>query len=53
MLVVKRITVSRQGDPMLMSEHVFPGHLTELVAELPAGAEHEASPPRGLRLVDD
>ncbi len=49
-LVVKRVTHDRSGRPVLVSEHVFPGHLTEFVAEL-ASAQDDASP-AGLRLVD-
>lgn len=51
-LVVRRVTHSRTGDPMLMSEQVFPGHLTELVAELAWIRGDEAAPPAGLRLVE-
>lgn len=50
-LVVRRITHSQAQAPMLVSEHIFPGHLTELVAELPSVEDHEASSPPGLRLV--
>lgn len=52
-LVVRRVTRGRGGRPMLVSEHVFPGHLTEFVAELPAPSEHEASSPAGVRLVGE
>lgn len=52
-LVVKRVTYSRLAKPILVSEHVFPGHLTELLAELPWAAEHEAAAPAGMRLVDE
>jgi GntR family transcriptional regulator len=46
----ERITRSATGEPVLMSEHVFPAHLTEFVVELP---HVEASmAPNGLRLVD-
>jgi len=51
-LVVRRTTHSAQARPILVSEHVFPGHLTELVAELPRTEHDEAAPPPGLRLVD-
>ena len=51
-LVVRRVTHSKGGRPILVSEHVFPGHLTELVADLPWIEGHEAAPPPGLRLVD-
>ena len=49
-LVVKRTTHDRGGEIVLVSEHVFPGHLTEFVAEL-ASAEDDISPP-GLRLLE-
>ncbi|MCP3992232.1 MAG: GntR family transcriptional regulator [Actinomycetia bacterium] len=52
-LVVRRITHSSLEHPILVSEHVFPGHLTELVAELPWTEDHEAAPPPGLRLVEE
>jgi len=48
-LVCERITRSEAGDPVLVAEHVFPGHLTEFVVEL---ASVDASvAPSGLRLV--
>lgn len=49
-LVVKRTTHDRAGNAVLVSEHVFPGHLTEFVAELDS-VEEAVSPP-GLRLLD-
>ena len=49
-LVVNRTTHDAQGSPVLMSEHVFPGHLTEFVVELPSYSADEA--PSGLRLVE-
>lgn len=52
-LVVKRVTRSAAATPILVSELVFPGHLTELVAELPWSQGHEAEAPAGLRLVDE
>jgi GntR family transcriptional regulator len=46
----ERVTQSTTGEPVLVSEHVFPGHLTEFVVDLP---HVEASiAPSGLRLVD-
>ncbi|MEL7155625.1 MAG: GntR family transcriptional regulator [Actinomycetota bacterium] len=51
-LEVHRVTYGRGEAAILVSEHVFPGHLTELVAELPWNEAHEAAPPPGLRLVD-
>ena len=48
-LVCERVTRSVGGDPVLVAEHVFPGHLTEFVVEL---AQVDASvAPSGLRLV--
>lgn len=48
-LVVERVTLSSSGEPVLVSEHVFPGHLTEFAVELD---QVDASlTPRGLRLV--
>jgi GntR family transcriptional regulator len=52
-LVVRRITHSRQGRAILVSEHIFPGHLTELVAELPWTEDDEVAAPAGLRLVEE
>ena len=50
MLRCERITYDVDGDPILISEHVFPGHRTELVVEL---ARFEPSiGPSGLRLVE-
>lgn len=46
----QRITTSTDGRPVLMSEHVFPGHRTEFVVDLPL-AEPSALP-TGLRLVE-
>ena len=46
----ERITTTETGEPVLMSEHIFPAHRTEFVVELP-----QASPsivPSGLRLVE-
>jgi GntR family transcriptional regulator len=46
----ERVTRSVDDDPVLMSEHVFPSHLTEFVVDLP---QAEASiAPSGLRLVE-
>ena len=46
----ERVTRSVDGDPVLVSEHVFPAHLTEFVVDLP---HVEASiAPSGLRLVE-
>ena len=49
-LVCERITRDVHEQPLLLSEHVFPGHRTEFVVELPQ-AEPSISP-SGLRLVE-
>lgn len=49
-LVVKRVTTAATGDAVLVSEHVFPGHLTEFVVDL---ATAKVDSPPGLRLVED
>ncbi len=49
-LVVRRTTEDRSGRAVLVSEHVFPGHLTEFVAELVSA--DDATPAAGLRLVE-
>jgi GntR family transcriptional regulator len=46
----ERITRSADGRPVLLSEHVFPAHLTEFVVDLPHPSTSMA--PSGLRLVD-
>jgi GntR family transcriptional regulator len=46
----ERVTRDADGRPLLVSEHVFPGHRTEFVVDLP-----QAEPsigPEGLRLVE-
>ena len=48
-LVAERITRSVAGQPVLMSEHVFPAHRTKFAVELPP--DDGALPP-GLRLVE-
>jgi GntR family transcriptional regulator len=50
-LVVRRTTIDDQGEPILMSELCFPGHLTEFVAQLSRALPEEAG--GGLRLVGD
>ncbi|MEZ5230308.1 MAG: GntR family transcriptional regulator [Acidimicrobiales bacterium] len=50
-LVVKRTTFDAGGHAVLVSEHVFPGHVTEFVVELAARSDLGESP-TGLRLVD-
>jgi DNA-binding GntR family transcriptional regulator len=49
-LVCERITRDVHEQPLLLSEHVFPGHRTEFVVELPQ-VEPSISP-SGLRLVE-
>ena len=49
-LVCERTTLSTDGSAVLVSEHVYPGHLTVFSAELPGAASSEA--PAGLRLVE-
>jgi GntR family transcriptional regulator len=48
-LVCERVTRSVDGAPVLLSEHVFPGHLTRFVVEL-ASIDRSVAP-SGLRLV--
>jgi GntR family transcriptional regulator len=48
-LIAERITYSSEGQPVLVSEHVFPGHRTEFAVELPSDVG--ALPP-GLRFVE-
>lgn len=49
-LVCDRVTRDADGTPVLVSEHVFPAHLTQFVVELPHVAGSIS--PTGLRLVD-
>ncbi len=49
-LIVKRTTYGDGSGAILMSEHAFPGHLTEFVAEL-AGSADDLAPTVGFRLV--
>jgi GntR family transcriptional regulator len=46
----ERVTQSRDGQPVLVSEHVFPAHLTEFVVHVPRVEASMA--PSGLRLVE-
>lgn len=46
----ERITRDADGSPVLMSEHVFPSHLTEFVVELTHVESSLA--PSGIRLVE-
>jgi GntR family transcriptional regulator len=49
-LVCERTTTDLAGDPVLFSTHVFPGHRTEFVVDLPHVDQSIA--PSGLRLVE-
>ena len=49
-LVCERITRSEDGAAVLLSEHVYPGHLTVFSAELPSVGTGDG--PAGLRLVE-
>jgi DNA-binding GntR family transcriptional regulator len=49
-LVCERITRTDRGIAALVSEHVYPGHLTVFSAELPGVGTSDA--PAGLRLVE-
>lgn len=46
----RRVTTARSGEPVLVSEHLFPAHRTEFVVELPQAAP--SMTPSGLRLVE-
>jgi GntR family transcriptional regulator len=48
-LVCRRVTADVDGDPVLVSEHVFAAHRTEFVVELPRADESIA--PSGVRLT--
>jgi GntR family transcriptional regulator len=50
LLRCQRVTTDRQGDPVLVSEHLFPAHRTEFVVDLPQA--EPSMTPSGLRLVD-
>jgi GntR family transcriptional regulator len=49
-LVCRRTTLTVDGQPVLHSEHVFAGHRTEFVVDLPTADRSMA--PSGLRLVE-
>lgn len=49
-LVCRRTTLSAAGEPVLLSEHVFPAHRTEFVVDLPRSERSIA--PTGMRLVE-
>jgi GntR family transcriptional regulator len=46
----RRVTTDRSGQPVLVSEHVFPAHRTEFVVDLPQA--EPSMTPSGLRIVD-
>lgn len=50
-LLCTRVTNGVDGQPILMSEHVFPAHRTEFVVDLPHAERSIA--PNGLRLVSN
>jgi GntR family transcriptional regulator len=50
LLRCRRVTTNRQGEPILVSEHLFPAHRTEFVVDLPQA--EPSMTPSGLRLVD-
>lgn len=49
-LVAERVTRSKQGRPVLMSEHIFSAHRTRFVVELPV--DDGSLLPTGMRLVE-
>ncbi|MEE9417223.1 MAG: UTRA domain-containing protein, partial [Acidimicrobiales bacterium] len=49
-LVAQRVTCDTSGRPVLVSQHVYPGHLTEFVVDLPTTSASLS--PAGLRLVN-
>ena len=50
LLRCQRVTTDRSGEPVLVSEHLFPAHRTEFVVDLPQA--EPSMTPEGLRLVD-
>jgi GntR family transcriptional regulator len=50
-LVARRVTHAAAGPPVLVSEHVFPAHLTEFSVDLPARSSPVAA--EGVRLVPE
>ena len=50
LLRCQRVTTDRKGEPVLVSEHLFPAHRTEFVVDLPQA--EPSMTPSGLRLVD-
>ncbi|MBS1836451.1 MAG: GntR family transcriptional regulator [Actinobacteria bacterium] len=49
-LVAERVTLDRSGAPVLVSEHVFPAHLTQFVVTL--AVDDDLLEPSGLRIVE-
>lgn len=52
-LIVRRTTFAGDDQAILMSEHCFPGHLTEFVAELSRAQSDDSGAGSGLRLLGD
>lgn len=52
-LVVRRTTIGETGRPLLLAEHIFPGHLTEFVAQLRRARLVGGETSSGLRLVGE
>ncbi len=52
-LVVRRTTFDGDDKPMLMAEHVFPGHLTEFIVNLTGASDASTGTSPTLRLVAD
>ena len=50
LLQCRRVTADVDGNPVLVSEHLFPAHLTEFVVDLPF--DEPSLAPQGLRLVN-
>ncbi len=50
LLRCQRVTTDLTGEPVLVSEHLFPAHRTEFVVELPQA--EPSTTPSGLRLVE-
>ncbi|MFV1991763.1 MAG: hypothetical protein ACC652_13615, partial [Acidimicrobiales bacterium] len=46
----ERVTHDAAGGAVLVSEHIFPGHLTEFQVDLPS--LDDSISPSGLRLVE-
>jgi GntR family transcriptional regulator len=46
----QRVTTAVTGEPILVSEHLFPAHRTEFVVELPQA--EPSMTPSGVRIVD-